>query len=499
MIFAEEFELLLRACYPILYVPTQEEERLETAIAGIAERLGNRSVYYWDFVEGYQGNPNAVNVGRRNPLQALEFIEKLPAGSNGIFILRDFNRFLDDVSVSRKLRNLARRLKAEAKNIVIVAPQIYIPNELTEVITVIDFPLPNGTEIQGEIERLLAGLGQNLPPRLRDEWGRAAQGLSMERIRRVLARCLADHGQLESDDVELMLEEKRQSIRQTQILDFYPASEKISDIGGLDNLKDWLLRRGGAFSDQARRYGLPYPRGLLLAGIQGTGKSLTAKAIAHHWHLPLLRLDVGRLFGGLVGESEARTRQMINLAEALAPCVFWIDEIDKAFGGMDGRGDGGTTNRVFGAFITWLAEKTSPVFVVATANNVQSLPPELLRKGRFDEIFFVGLPNNTEREAIFSVHLSRLRPHTMGDYDIVRLAYETPDFSGAEIEQILVEAMHIGFSQNREFTTDDILTAASQVVPLARTAKEQIEFLQAWAAAGKARLASRDSGFPSMN
>ena len=499
MTFSEEFELLLRACYPLLYIPTQEEERLEMAIASSAQRLGNRSVYYWDFVEGYQGNPNGANVGRRNPLQALEFIEKLPASSNGIFVLRDFNRFLDDVSISRKLRNLARCLKAEAKNLVIVAPQIYIPNELAEIITVVDFPLPSGTEIQGEIERLLGGLGQTLAPALRDEWSRAAQGLTMERIRRVLARCQADHGQLGADDVELMLEEKRQSIRQTQILDFYPASERISDIGGLDNLKDWLLRRGGAFSEQARRYGLPYPRGLLLAGIQGTGKSLTAKAIAHHWHLPLLRLDVGRLFGGLVGESEARTRQMINLAEALAPCVFWIDEIDKAFGGMDSRGDGGTTSRVFGAFITWLAEKTSPVFVVATANNVQSLPPELLRKGRFDEIFFVGLPNKTEREAIFSVHLNRLRPHKMADYDIHRLAYETPDFSGAEIEQILVEAMHIGFSQNREFTTDDILSAASQVVPLARTAKEQIQFLQEWAAAGKARLASRDSGFPAIS
>ena len=222
-------------------------------------------------------------------------------------------------------------------------------------------------------------------------------------------------------------------------------------------------------------------------------------AIAHHWHLPLLRLDVGRLFGGLVGESEARTRQMINLAEALAPCVFWIDEIDKAFGGIDGRGDGGTTSRVFGAFITWLAEKTSPVFVVATANNVQTLPPELLRKGRFDEIFFVGLPNEREREAIFTVHLSRLRQYKLGDYNIQRLAYETPEFSGAEIEQILVEAMHIGFSQNREFTTDDILEAASKVVPLARTAKEQIQLLQEWAAAGKARLASRDSGFPLIN
>lgn len=495
MTFADEFELLLRACYPLLYIPTQEEERLEAAIAVSAQRVGNRAVYVWDFVEGYQGNPNSENMARRNPLQALEFIEKLPSGSNGVFILRDFQRFLEDISVSRKLRNLTRRLKAESKNIVMVAPQIQIPTELTEIITVVDFPLPNREDIQGEMQRLLGGLGQTLDPNLKDELARAAQGLSMERIRRVLTRCLADHGQLVPEDVELMLEEKRQSIRQTQILDFYPASERISDIGGLDNLKDWLLRRGGAFSEAARRYGLPYPRGLLLAGIQGTGKSLTAKAIAHHWHLPLLRLDVGRLFGGLVGESEARTRQMINLAEALAPCVFWIDEIDKAFGGLDGRGDGGTTSRVFGAFITWLAEKTSPVFVVATANNVQSLPPELLRKGRFDEIFFVGLPNEREREAIFTVHLSRLRQYKLGEYDIQRLAYETPEFSGAEIEQILVEAMHIGFSQNREFTTDDILEAASQIVPLARTAKEQIQVLQEWAAAGKARLASRDSGF----
>ncbi|MEO1742626.1 MAG: AAA family ATPase, partial [Cyanobacteria bacterium J06629_9] len=246
-------------------------------------------------------------------------------------------------------------------------------------------------------------------------------------------------------------------------------------------------------SEQARQYGLPHPRGLLLVGIQGTGKSLTAKAISHHWHLPLLRLDVGRLFAGLVGESESRTRQMIQLAEALAPCVLWIDEIDKAFAGADGRGDSGTTSRVFGTFITWLSEKTSPVFVVATANNIQALPPEMLRRGRFDEIFFVGLPSQAEREAIFSVHLSRLRPHNLQAYDLSRLAYETPDFSGAEIEQTIVEAMHIGFSQNRDFTTDDILEAASQLVPLARTAQDQIEALQNWAASGKARLASRQT------
>lgn len=492
MSFAKELNLLLRACYPLIYVPTTEEERLERAIAEITQNLGKRQVYIWDFVEGYKDNPNNAGFGKRNPLQALEFIEKLPANVGGVFILRDFQRFIEDISISRKLRNLARTLKSQAKNIIVVAPQVNIPEELTEAFTILDFPLPDQGEIKQEITRLLGATGQPLETKFLAELVRSAQGLSMERIRRVLTRAIASNGKLEPADVELILEEKRQSIRQTQILDFYPAREQISDIGGLDNLKDWLLRRGGAFSEQARAYGLPNPRGLLLVGIQGTGKSLTAKAIASNWHLPLLRLDVGRLFAGLVGESESRTRQMINLAEALAPCVLWIDEIDKAFAGATSKGDGGTTSRVFGTFITWMAEKKSPVFVVATANNIQALPPEILRKGRFDEIFFVGLPTEAERAAIFEVHLSKLRPHNLANYDLARLAYETPAFSGAEIEQTLIEAMHLGFSQNRDFTNDDILEAASQIVPLAKTAQEQIQFLQNWAAAGKARLASRN-------
>ena len=493
MSFRDEFELLLRARYPLIYIPTQEEERVEGAIADSARQLGNRAVYVWDFVDGYQGNPNDVGFGKRNPVQALEFIEKVPATVAAIFVLRDYHRFLEDVSVARKLKNLLRSLKSQPKNVVILSPQLTIPDDLTEVLTVVEFPLPDVGSIRSEIERVVRSLGQSLEARTLDEFVRSCQGLSLERIRRVLSRAIATHGELRPQDVDLILEEKRQTIRQTQILDFYPTTAAMTDIGGLDNLKEWLLRRGGSFSDRAREYGLPHPRGLLLVGIQGTGKSLTAKAIAHHWHLPLLRLDVGRLFAGLVGESESRTRQMIQLAEALAPCVLWIDEIDKAFAGVDSRGDAGTTSRVFGTFITWMAEKTSPVFVVATANNIQALPPEMLRKGRFDEIFFVGLPTQEERKAIFGVHLERLRPQTLKSFDLERLAYETPDFSGAEIEQILVEAMHTGFSQNRDFTTDDILEAASQIVPLARTAQQQIDQLQEWAAAGRARLASKFS------
>lgn len=489
--FSEEFNLLLRACYPILYVPTEEEERVEQSITACANGLGNRIVYLWDFVDGYQGNPNDRGFAQRNPLQALELLDKINAPA--LFILRDFNRFLEDVAIARKLRNLSRSLKSKPQNIVILAPELTLPNGLTEVVHVVDFPLPSYYEIETEMGKLLKTTSSSLSAQSVNELVRACQGLSMERIRRVLARAIATHGQLSAQDVELILEEKRQSIRQTQILDFIPAQENMSDIGGLDNLKDWLLQRGGAFSEQAREYGLPHPKGLLLVGIQGTGKSLTAKAIAHHWHLPLLRLDVGRLFAGLVGESESRTRQMIQLAEALSPCVLWIDEIDKAFAGFEGRGDAGTTSRVFGTFITWLAEKRSPVFVVATANNIQLLPPEILRKGRFDEIFFVGLPTQEERQEIFEVQITRLRPHNLNGYDLERLATATPDFSGAEIEQSLIDAMHIGFSQNRDFTKDDILEAASQIIPLARTAQEQVQSLQNWASSGKARLASKHS------
>jgi SpoVK/Ycf46/Vps4 family AAA+-type ATPase len=224
--------------------------------------------------------------------------------------------------------------------------------------------------------------------------------------------------------------------------------------------------------------------------VQGTGKSLTAKALANEWNLPLLRVDIGKLFGGIVGESESRMRQMIQLAEAMSPCILWIDEIDKALSGIESRGDGGTASRVLATFITWLAEKTSSVFVVATANNIQALPPELLRKGRFDEIFFLGLPNDQEKELIFKVHISRLRAKSWQNYDIQVLSKKAKNFSGAEIEESIIEAMHVAFSENREFLTEDILRVIDQSVPLAYINKEKIDALQDWASSGRIRLAS---------
>ena len=287
-----------------------------------------------------------------------------------------------------------------------------------------------------------------------------------------------------------MLEEKRQAIAKSELLEYCPSEASPADIGGLEALKHWLEQRHMAFSEEAMRYGLPLPRGVLLVGPQGTGKSLTAKAVAHSWSMPLLRLDVGPLFAGLVGASEARTRDMIQRAEAMAPCVLWIDEIDKGFGG-DSRSDGGTSQRVLGTVLTWMAEKTSAVFVVATANGIDKLPAELLRKGRFDEIFLLDLPSAEERRAILDLQLGRRRPSHTIPLDV--LVDRTGGFSGAELEQTVIEAMHLAFAEQREFGEADLIAAASQVVPLSRTAREQLEALQSWARGGRARLASAPS------
>jgi len=334
----------------------------------------------------------------------------------------------------------------------------------------------------------------------REQLVKACQGLSRARIGRVLAKALAAKQQINESDIDGVLEEKQQAIRQTGILEFFNSRESLKSVGGLENLKQWVKMRQDAFTDEARRYGIPNPKGVLLVGIQGTGKSLSAKTIASEWRLPLLRLDTGRLFGGVVGESESRVRQMIQLAEAIAPCVLWIDEIDKAFGNIisGGDGDSGTSRRVFGSLITWMQEKTSPVFIVATANNVRILPAELLRKGRFDEIFFLNLPSESERQDIFKVHLQRLRPTRLRDFDLEILAKSAENFSGAEIEQVVIDGLYRAFGtfvngQRRDLTTEDVLRSIEDTVPLAAIARSQIEDLKRWAAEAGARTASNDT------
>ncbi len=491
MSFLNDFVLLLKARYPIIYIATEEEERIEYLIKYCAKKSVNRTYYSWDFINGYQGNPNDQGFATQNPLEALDLIDKLTSETASIFVLKDYDNFLKDFSVVRKLKNLSKVLKTQPKNIVIVSSEINIPDSLKEYVTILEFPLPTYKEILEELNRLTNSIQQEINKTTLLNIATACQGLSLERIRRVLSKIIAKYGELHSSSPALILQEKQQIIKQTQLLDFCLNDKTLSDLGGLDNFKDWLKLRRTAFSIEAIDYGLPYPKGLLLVGVQGTGKSIAAKIIANEWNLPLLRLDFGRLFASLVGQSEQRVRKMIEIAEALAPCVLWVDEIDKAFAGATSSGDSGTTSRVLATFLTWLSEKESAVFVAATANNLEYIPSEILRKGRFDEMFFLNLPTQKEREDIFSVHLKKYRPDVIENFQLSVLGKLTKEFSGSEIEQVVIEAMRLGFNENREFNNEDILISIQNLVPLARTKSKDINALKEWAESGNVISASK--------
>jgi ATP-dependent 26S proteasome regulatory subunit len=490
MKFNDELALFLKARYPIIYINTIEEDRVEYIIRKNIKTNLNRSIYSWDFVDGYTNNPNNQGFAKRNPLQALELVERLNAETPALFILKDFNRFLTDLSISRKLRNISRILKLQPKTVIIIGSDLTIPKELQDLLTVLQFQLPLENEISQELDRLVNSLNIKIDPQLFENLTRTCQGLSLERIRRVLSKIIATYKTIDNNSIGILLSEKKQIISQTEILEYTSVDEKITNLGGLDNLKDWLRKRKTAFGIQASNYGLPTPRGLLLVGIQGTGKSLTAKAIANEWQLPLLKLDVGKLFGGIVGESESRLRQMINVAETISPCILWIDEIDKAFSSTESKGDSGTSNRVLATFVSWLSEKKKPVFVIATANNIDLLPLEIIRKGRFDEIFFLDLPKKEEREEIFKIHIQEFRPKNWESFDYNKLAELSESFSGAEIRQSIIEGMYHAFYEKREFTTNDISMALTELIPLAHLESNQMIKLQNWASSGRIRLAS---------
>jgi|TARA_B110000971_G_scaffold188590_1_gene198440 SpoVK/Ycf46/Vps4 family AAA+-type ATPase len=489
MNFTQELLLLIKAKYPIIYITTHEEERVEYIIKHCTQELGGRAVYTWDFIDGYTGTPFDQSTAKGNPIQALNLIEKLTPNTPSLFIMKDFDIFFKDVAIIRKTKNVTKLLKIQPKNMIIISSKTNIPESLQDIITILEFPLPNKFEINAELSRLLKALNHNISEDLLERLVKACQGLTLERIRRVFSKIIVESNSITEQSIHFILLEKQQIIKQTQILEFYPTNKTLLDIGGLEKLKSWLSLRSESLTKKAEIYGIPFPRGVLLTGIQGTGKSLTAKAIANEWNLPLLRLDIGRVFTGIVGESEARVRQTIQIAEALAPCILWVDEIDKSFSNKVGNTDNGTTNRVFSTFLTWLSEKQKPVFFVATANNIEVLPAELVRKGRFDEIFFLDLPKREEREKIFRLHLLKKRQHETSRYNIRHLSEITEKFSGAEIEQVVIEAMRIGFQEKREFTGDDLMTAAKTIIPLAFLDQEQIEVLQEWVQSGKARLA----------
>ncbi|MDX2065002.1 MAG: AAA family ATPase [Fimbriimonadaceae bacterium] len=497
---AREIEVLIRAKYPILYIVSWEERRVEESVQRVSQSL-SRTLHTWTVTQGLRppiSRPglNAPRAGGTLPgeLEVLAQIHEAPEYT--AFLLRDFHPYLKDYRVVRLLRDLALRLRGRTQTLILSGPVLTLPSDLEKDVTVIDFPLPTAEEIDETLTRVQAAVRENasitaeVPPDLRERLVKSAQGLTQDEIESTFARSLVEK---RAFDVDVVLEEKKQIIRKSGLLEYYEPDSALKDVGGLEELKEWLGQRSQSFTDKARAFGIPAPKGILLLGVQGCGKSLTAKAVAALWNLPLLKLDVGRIFGSLVGQSEENIRKAIRVAESVAPCILWADELEKGFAGASGGvSDSGTTARVFGTFLTWMSEKKSAVFMIATANDVTSLPPEMLRKGRFDEIFFVDLPDRAEREEIFRIHLAK-RNRDPGQFDLVKLADVTDGFSGAEIEQVVVGALHLAFFADRELGQEDLVAESDAVVPLSEMMREDISELRDWAKL-RTRPASRRDG-----
>lgn len=499
--FHTELELLIRARYPILYVLTSEETRVQKVVLEIARRR-QKKVFEWSVCMGMVPAGTSIqsqktrDAATKDPLAALDRV--IEHVEPALFIFKDLHPFLtrNNVAIIRRLREIALQLKNSFKTILIVSPVIEIPPELEKEISILSFPLPAREDLNELLDQILTDLKQfkqvtvSLDEPARERLVQAALGLTLSEAENVFARIIVRDGQLTGDDVSEILSEKQQIIRKSGLLEYCESPESFSSVGGLDALKEWLKRRGLAFSSEAREFGLPSPRGILLLGVQGCGKSLCAKAVANQWQLPLLRFDMGRMFGSMVGSSEENIRRAVAVAESIAPVILWVDEIDKAFAGIHGSGvtDSGTTARVLGTFLTWLSEKSAPVFVVATANNISQLPPELLRKGRLDEIFFIDLPSREERADIFGIHLDR-RGRSPAEFDLTALAAASQDFSGAEIEEAVVSGLYEAFYSRQPLSEDHVTEAIQLTVPLARTMREQIGDLRLWAE-GRARCAS---------
>ncbi|SCF34079.1 AAA+-type ATPase, SpoVK/Ycf46/Vps4 family [Micromonospora viridifaciens] len=501
MAFRDALSQLLKARFPILYLESFEEQRVIAEVSAVAHDATlvrtPRAVWTWSLTTGLVQPDGTPRKSTTSPEDALDAALRVDQPS--VLIFKDLHPALGGdrpgtPGVVRRLRDLAAAFKSGPvpRTLVLISPLLHLPPELEKDVTIVDFPLPTETEIRQVLDGIIAANSASGRIRMalddlgRERFAKAALGLTLHEAENAFARAMTNDGVLDGRDLAVVHEEKRQTVRKSGLLEFVDATVDLADVGGLENLKRWLAKRDGSWLAEAAAYGLPAPRGVLITGVPGCGKSLTAKAVAAAWGLPLLRLDIGRVFAGLVGSSEQNMRTAIRTAEATAPCVLWVDEIEKGFAG--GGGDSGTSARVFGSFLTWMQEKTRSVFVIATANDFEGLPPELLRKGRFDEIFFVDLPTRAERTAIWRVHLARrLRnPAVAGglavdDALLNELAGFSEGYSGAEIEQAVVGGLFDAFSERRALHRDDLLRALAAMVPLSVTQAERINAVRSWA------------------
>ncbi|WP_405113101.1 AAA family ATPase [Micromonospora sp. NBC_01405] len=501
--FRDALSQLLKARVPVLQICSYEEQRALAEIAAVAHDAARvrtpRGVWTWSATRGLIPPDGNRRQGTADPVAALDAAWRIDEPA--LVVLADLHPALGaggrpaDPGVVRRLRELAVAYRSGPvpRTLVLLSPVPDLPVELTKDVTVVDFPLPTEPEIRTVLEGIIAAnaaggrIRIDLDERGRERLAKAALGLTLHEAENAFARAMVDDGVLDARDLRLVHEEKRQAVRRSGLLEFLDAPVPLADVGGLENLKRWLAKRDGSWLAEAAGYGLPAPRGVLITGVPGCGKSLTAKAVAAAWGLPLLRLDIGKVFAGLVGSSEQNMREAIRVAEATAPCVLWLDEIEKGFAGGAG-GDSGTSARVFGSFLTWMQEKTRPVFVIATANDFAALPPELLRKGRFDEIFFVDLPTRAERASIWSLHVARRLRHpavagelTVDSGLLAELSGLSDGYSGAEIEQAVVAGLVDAYAERRPLRRDDLLRALVNMVPLSVTQAERITAVRNWA------------------
>jgi SpoVK/Ycf46/Vps4 family AAA+-type ATPase len=490
--FFKGFSQLLEARYPIIYLETSEFERVYTRLKDTAKKE-KYDLYGWNIVDGLRkfdpASNNTTQVG--DGLVDLEAVmqdisKRQPKAPREIFVLEGIHDYIEDKTIKTWLRKFGEELRycAHRKHVILLSPIRCLPKELEKLVSVLDPPLPNRSDLTQVLNQVALDGNVDIDPGLRERLVQAAMGMTESEAD--LAFCLAyAREKLGINSPSVVMKEKEQIVKKSGILEYYPQTEQATDVGGLEHLKSWLLRRGMAFSTAARNFQLSEPKGILLLGVPGCGKSLTAKAIASMWQMPLVRMDIGKVFEGIVGSSESNVRLAIKTAEAVAPCILWIDEIEKGLAGTGSSGstDSGVTARVFSNLLTWMQEKTAPVFIVATANGIEQLPPELLRKGRFDAIFFVDLPTRKEREAIFKIHLVK-RGQDPAQFPLAKLAEESTGFNGAEIAEVVNDALFSAFSENPgapALKLKHLLDAIHGTVILATTMKERIEFLRKWA------------------
>jgi hypothetical protein len=490
-----ELDLLLRARYPLIWLDTAEEERAVKLICRAARVMGD-PVAGWCQTWGLHDLPGEPRSGpHQDPLSLLAHMRD--QDRRRIWVLLDLGTLLGprgaNPALVRGLRDTARSLRERGSVVVVVGAGHEVPGDLAGVAAVHHLALPDRDEHAALLRRVASQLQIPVGAEAEQALAGACLGLTLEQAENIWARIRAAGGRFDQQDVAQLVAEKARIVRGSGYLEFVPTAG-MGDLGGLDGLKAWMGQRALGFSPEARRLGLPYPRGALLVGVQGCGKSLSAKAVAGLWQQPLLRLDVGALMEGLVGASERNLRNALALAGRIAPCVLWIDEIEKGFQGLERATDGGTIARMFGTMLTWMQEKEDPVFVLATANRIASLPPEMLRKGRFDEIFFVDLPSADERRSIWNIHLGYRQRHAdpglLARLDLPALAEASEGYSGAEIAAAVVEGAFAALAEGEELQDRHLVSALAASPPLSRTREEELGALRAWAR-GRARRADR--------